>query len=144
MKILLGLGLHVYASAVQASEAPSPSPAPVTSTGTGTGAGAAAPDSAASADSSPARQVCGLCGGIDVNNVCVGGPHGRPQLAQHSPLSAYGAPEKVHDIYISSNSNNNSSSSSTRADLTQLSARKDFMRELAGIERYKVHKGRMI
>ena len=141
VKILLGLGLHVYASAVQASEAPSPAP--------GT--------TPAALDSPSVKQpglgvgvVCGVCGGAEV---CVTGePHGRPQLAQHSPLSALGAPEKVHDIYISNANSSSSSSSSIRVDLTQhsssssssSSSRKDFMRELAGIERYKVHKGRMI
>lgn len=144
VKILLGLGLHVYASAVQASEAPSPAPAALTS-----------PVGASRMDSPPVKQpgigvgigvgaVCGVCGGAEV---CVTGePHGRPQLAQHSPLSALGAPEKVHDIYIS-NANSSSNSSSIRVDLTQhssSSSRKEFMRELAGIERYKVHKGRMI
>jgi hypothetical protein len=146
VKILLGLGLHVYASAVQPIETPSSSPAPSAASGCG-GSGISS-GGEASPSVSPGKRgedggPCAVCGAVAAGSsgVCAGESHGRPQLAQHSPLSALGAPEKVHDIFISSSANSgnrvqHASSSST--------ARRDFMQELAGIERYKVHKGRMI
>lgn len=129
LKLLLGIGLHAYASAVQWREM-SLSSSPLDSK-----------DTSPRDTSSGGLKELTLTGPGSANSSSKGNsvPSGKPQLAEHFSLSDNNS-EKVHHIYHKIGS----SSLPALGDKDRRREHKEFMQELASIERYKVHKGRIV